>query len=472
MCPRMRSQPSYDATPDRISGSTGHDLSDTPREMVALTLAWSLSEPERVGETIVFEDDLPRLIGRGGARTDDGMARASLIRHRPGVPDRCPPLAGSSLSRRHVHLTPVADGLEVERLGKGSVVIDGEAADMGYLAPGGTLLMSNEVLFVCERRPLKLPEVSTSALAFPFGETDTAGLTGETPAAWKLRDQARFVAGSGSPLLILGAAGVGKEVVARAVHRASAWRDRPWVMLGGATLSRQDLDQITQRTDGPFVVIDELADVPAEIQPHLARTLTFSLGQPQPRARIVATSTGESAGAGRDTAGLDSIRPDLLTRFVLRLSVPSLEERRADIPMLVRAILLDIAREQPEVTRRFFLGTDDVLGDQVRTWPRIAPRLVDLMLRHPWKANVRELTSTLWLSMTTAQGPFLDATPEVVAQLRDGTERYNDPNELDETIVRHALEASRGRVAVAARLLGLKNRWVLYRLLEKLDIRH
>ncbi|HRE91301.1 MAG TPA: hypothetical protein PK095_19440, partial [Myxococcota bacterium] len=125
-----------------------------------------------------------------------------------------------------------------------------------------------------------------------------------------------------------------------------------------------------------------------------------------------------------------------------------------------------------EVTRRFFVTAEEHGKDGARPAPRIAPRLIDLLLRHQWKANVRELTSILWLSMTTAQGPFLDATAEVLAQLRDGTERFNDPNELDESAVRQALDASRGRVSVAARMLGLKNRWVLYRLLEKLDIRH
>lgn len=480
MCPRLRTNPSYDATPDRITGigaARPDDPSDPdgrPREFVALTVAWSLSEPERVGELVLFDDALPRVVGRGGARSDDQVERANFVRLRPPEPERRPPLAGTSVSRRHVLLTPDADGLAVERLGKGAVVLDGEPVDTGFLAPGGTLLLSNELLFLCERRPATAPQVASAALHFPFGETDSAGLTGETPAAWKLRDQARFVAGSGSPLLIMGAAGAGKEVVARAVHEASAWRDRPWLMLGGATLSRQELDQLVQRSDGPFVVIDELADVPPEVQPHLARTLTLTLGQPQPRARIVATSTSEglAQNPSRDGAALDRVRPDLLTRFVLRLSVPSLDERRADIPLLVRSILLDIAREQPEVTRRFFVTPETGGKDGARPSPRISPRLIDLLLRHQWKANVRELTSILWLSMTTAQGPFLDATAEVLAQLRDGTERFNDPNDLDELTVRQALEASRGRVVVAARMLGLKNRWVLYRLLEKLDIRH
>ncbi|HRE90432.1 MAG TPA: hypothetical protein PK095_14975, partial [Myxococcota bacterium] len=65
MCPRLRSEPSYDATPDRITGQHGHDPADNPREHVALTVAWSLSSPDRVGELVLFDDAEPRLIGRG-----------------------------------------------------------------------------------------------------------------------------------------------------------------------------------------------------------------------------------------------------------------------------------------------------------------------------------------------------------------------------------------------------------------------
>lgn len=466
---RSKSEAHYEPTPDRITAQIGPDMRvGFVDEVPALVVAWSLREPERVGEVTLFEDYTARVIGRGGARADDGAPRATFQRQRPGGGERRPALDGASLSRRHVRLTPDTDGIAIERLSKGLVVIDGELSDAGFISPGGTLMLSNEIVLVCERRPARLIAGALPAgTAFSFGGTDPAGLTGETPATWRLRHQARFVAGAGSPLLIHGPSGAGKEVVARAVHHASAWRDRPILILGGATLTRAELEQVQVRTDGPFVVIDELTEVPSELQPHLLRTINHTLGLPLPRARIVATSAASSSAAA------ENVRADLLSRFILSLRVPSLEERRADIPLLIRAILKDIAAEQPEVALHFFsaLPGAESEGGHPQGEPRVTPKLLDLLLRHRWQANVRELTSLLWSSMTTAVTAFLDATPEVMAQLHDTNETYNDPNALDARSVRQALEASDGRVVMAARMLGLKNRWVLYRLMEKLDIR-
>lgn len=473
---RSRSDSVFAQTPDHITSQLATDvLSEAAPEVPALVIAWSLSEPSRVGEVALFEDHGVRLIGRGGPRADDGDPRLSFFRQRPGVFERQPALVGASLSRRHVRLTPDADGICVERLGKGSMTLDGEPTDNGFLRSGGTLMLSSELLLVCERRPSRMAASAAPPTPFEFGASDPSGLTGESPATWRLRDQARFVAGAGSPLLIHGASGTGKEAVARAVHHASAWRERPFVLLGGATLSRAELEQVQLRTDGPFVVIDELADVPAELQPHLSRTINHTSSMPLPRPRIVATSTSLNDQAMPSSArpAPDNVRPDLLSRFILSLRVPGLEERRSDIPMLARAILKGIALEQPEVARRFFSpapGSDGGEGHPEGE-PRLSPRLIDLLLRHRWQANVRELTALLWGAMTTAVAPYLDATPEVVAQLRDASESFSDPNALDERAVRQALEAAQGRVVVAARLLGLKNRWVLYRLMEKLDIR-
>jgi two-component system nitrogen regulation response regulator GlnG/two-component system response regulator HydG len=85
---------------------------------------------------------------------------------------------------------------------------------------------------------------------------------------------------------------------------------------------------------------------------------------------------------------------------------------------------------------------------------------------------VRELSAILWTAMTTATEAWLDATPEVMGQLDASPDTsFSDPNRLEEAAVREALEAAHGKIAVAARVLGLKNRWVLYRLMERFDIK-
>lgn len=458
---RQRTDPSFDPTPEGPIGLPGD--SRARAETLALVLAWSRTEPHRVGECLLVPDH-PVLLGRGGPRSDDPHPRVTLAQVRPGLTSPRASAHGPNLSRRHALISPEGDRLRVERIGKGPIVIDGEARDLFSFDAGQTLLVADELLFVGERRlsSLPVPPLAQST-DFPFGGPDRFGLTGETAATWRLRDQLRFVAGSGSPLLVTGPPGVGKELVARAVHKASAARERPFVMVGGATLTRAELDALTARTDAPFVVIDEVSEVPLEVQAFLARYIAHALSLPLPRPRLVATMASQKSGARSM-----SLRPDLGSRFVMTLHVPGLDERIADIPLLARALLIEIASEQPEIAQRFFSAPTEAspFGE-----PHLTARLVDRLLRHRWTAHTRELLAVLWAAMTSASRAEIDATPEVLRQLTTLDDTFSDPMAIDAETVRQALEASHGKVVVAARALGLKNRWVLYRLMERLDIR-
>lgn len=455
---RKINDPSFDPTPDHALELP--DVMGRSVDALALVIAWTRTEPARLGEC-AFIPSGSSVLGRGGARPDDHGKRVEFVAMRPSAQAPRPPLAAPNLSRRHLRLSPEHGRLAFEREGKGPVILDGEPVDSGHASPGSTLLLSNELLLVCERRPTALPESPLARTPdFAFGHADRHGLAGESPAAWRLREQIRFAAGSGAPLLIQGAAGTGKDRVARAVHSASAWRDRPLLALGGATLGRADLDALQARTDAPFVLIDELGDVPAEVQPLLARFIALTNSQPLPRARVVAmVTTGASPN--------ERPRHELASRFVLTIRVPGLDERIADIPLVARTILAGIAADQPEVGARFFEGWDP---DTRTGEPRLSPTLVDRLLRHAWSAHARELMTLLWASMTTTRSAWLDVTPEVQAQLDASSASFADPAALDADTVRQALDEAHGRVAVAARALGLKNRWVLYRLMEKLDI--
>ena len=455
---RKSHDPSFDPTPDQpLSLPT---VAASVVDQLALVICWSRTEPARLGEC-AFVGRAPVALGRGGPRSDDSGPRAEFLAMRPGRNKPRPPLGAPNLSRYHLRLVTDQARLTFERHGKGPVVRDGLPEDFGHAAPGSTLFLANELLFLCERRPTSFPDSALSRTPdFTFGRADAFGLAGESPAAWRLREQIRFAAGSGAPLLVQGPAGAGKDLAARAVHAASAWRERSFVLLGGATLGRADLDALQARADAPFVVIDELADVPSEIQPFLARCIALTTSQPLPRTRIVAMST-------TGLPSQEAPRPELASRFVLTIRVPGFEERTCDIPLVTRAILAEIAREQPEVGARFFEAWDSAT---LSGEPRLSPALVDRLLRHEWQAHARELTALLWTAMTTAKTSWVDLTPEVLAQLEATPSTHCDPATLDARAVQQALDDARGRVAVAARKLGLKNRWVLYRLMEKLDI--
>lgn len=463
---RQRRDPQFDATPDEplavpMASRQGPDV-------LALVIAWSRTEPDRMGECALLTPGRPNIIGRGGPRPEDDGRRADFGRARPGGFEVGPPLAAPNLSRSHLRIEPRADGLWIQRRGKGSVLLDGAPCDEGPLTPGSTLVLANELVLLCERRPAEIPGPALSpATTLLTGGTDALGLTGESPATWRLRDQLRFAAGSGSPVLVVGPSGAGKDVVARALHQASTHRDRPFVVLGGATLDREDLDALSSRTDSPFVVIDELSDVAPEVQPLLTRYISSKANAPPPRPRIVATNSGPLTVAttserhDRGAGPPETLRADLGSRFIHTVRVPGLDERRADIPLIGTAILVELAETQPEIRQRFFENGR----------PRLSPMLVDRLLRHRWHAHLRELTALLWTAMTTAREAWLDATEDVLAMLAAPPEPARvDLTSLDKKTVEAALAAANGKIATAARALGLKNRWVLYRLMEKLDI--
>ena len=475
---RHRPDPSFDPTPDQPLGIPVP--TSTVVDAYALTIAWSRTEPHRVGECALVPQRAA-IIGRGGPRPEDEGERSAFAAMRPGKVEAGGPLAAPTLSRVHVKIAAVQDGIVFERTGKGPVELDGMRADSGLVTPGSTLLLANELLVVCDRRAAQIPDSSlTRTPDFQFGRSDSLRITGESAVTWRLRDQIRFAAGSGAPVLVLGPPGAGKGLVARAVHSSSAGRERPYLVLGGATLTRSDLESLQARTDAPFVVIDEVSDVAPEVQPFLSRLIALTSSLPPPRLRIVATNSAPlvvashvmSAGPG-GSSGLagpaESIRADLASRFILTVRVPGLDERRADVPLVARAILREIAAEQPEIGLRFF---DAWQPDALSGEPRLSSTLVDRLLRHRWQAHVRELSAILWTAMTTATEAWLDATPEVMGQLEASPDTsFSDPNRLEEAVVREALEAAHGKIAVAARVLGLKNRWVLYRLMERLGIR-
>lgn len=454
---RQRRDPQFDATPDEPLAVPM--ASRQGAEVIALTLSWSRAEPERMGECALLEPGKGHIVGRGGPRPDDDGQRATFGRARPGGFEPGPPLAAPNLSRSHLHVDARPDGLCFQRRGKGTVHLDGVACDEGALLPGSTLVLANELALVCERRPAEPTGMGLAPTTLHAHSTDAFGITGESPATWRLRDQLRFASGSGSPVLVIGPPGAGKDLVARALHLASAHRDRAFVVLGGATLGRDDIDALRARSDAPFVMIDEISDVAPEVQPLLARYIAQTASAPLPRARVVATNSGPLmvvAGGGPET-----LRADLTSRFIHTVRVPGLDERRSDIPLIGTAILVELAATQPEIGQRFF----------ERGRPRLSPALVDRLLRHRWNAHVRELTAILWTSMTTAREGWLDATNDVLEMLAAPVEPpRSDPGGLDKKTVEAALAAANRKIAVAARALGLKNRWVLYRLMEKLDI--
>ena len=469
---------------------------------LALVVLWARKEVDRIGEVALL--DGPQILGRGEAQPDDDGARARFVRQRPGVNEPAPALAAKRISRIQLRLIPRGDHLDVESVGLCPMRISGEPTRSGEARLGDTIHLQNEMVLLVARRPATLPEVRhyPHARAFAFGDPDPHGLVGESPAVWRLREQLALAGEVAGHVLVLGASGVGKELAASAVHALSPRASRPLVARNAATIPEGLIDAelfgnvrnypnpgmperlgLIGEADGSSLLLDEIGELPERLQAHLLRVLDrggeyHRLGEVRARRadlRVIAATNRR----------IDELKHDLAARFPLRVEVPPLSARPEDVPLLVRHLLRRSAAAHPRVLAPFM---EQVGGGG--TAPRLAPELVERLVRHPYRLHTRELEQLLWEALTSSTGntvmvpvsmgpqaaPSPPAAPPPLAPVETAPERTVErprrrrAHALDRPTVEACLTRTDNNVTRAARELGLKNRYVLYRLMRKLGI--
>jgi DNA-binding NtrC family response regulator len=317
-----------------------------------------------------------------------------------------------------------------------------------------------------------------------------AQMVGESPGIERVRDLIARVGPTDSRVMITGESGVGKELVAAAIHAASARRDRPFVRVNCAAIPRDLVESemfghekgaftgATERRIGRFelahtgtLLLDEVGDLGPEAQAKLLRAIEAReierVGGGQPiriDVRIIAATNKDLTRAVTE----GRFREDLLFRLnVIPLHVPPLRERPADIPLLVRHFsALHHARtgQRP---------------------PRWTPDAVHAFSRYRWPGNVRELANIVErLSILHGAGGA-DVTEESVRAVLP-VERgaaaapLPDPAALDRSLtdtldeyermlIARALSMASGNVAEAARKLKT-DRPNLYRRMRRLGL--
>jgi formate hydrogenlyase transcriptional activator len=238
-------------------------------------------------------------------------------------------------------------------------------------------------------------------------------IIGRSQALGRVLREIETVAPTDSTVLILGETGSGKELVARAIHQASARRDRAFVKMNCAAIPTGLLESelfghergaftgaISQRI-GRFelanrgtVFLDEVGEIPLELQPKLLRVLQEReferLGSP----RTLRTDARLIAATNRDLATLadeQKFRPDLFYRLnVFPITVPPLRDRREDIPMLVRHFAQQFARQMRK-------GIE-----------HIPTEAMEALTRYDWPGNIRELQNLIERAVILSAGPTLD----------------------------------------------------------------
>ncbi len=463
---------------------------------LALVIAWSASQPHRVGQIASLPFGERLFVGRGDGEPE---RFAHFVTHRPAETPAVDPhedlLAGDTVSRRQLEVRSAADHLEVKRTGSCSTYVNRVKLEShGVLRPGDTLLLKRELLLLCVVRPrtLALPEGLREL--HPFGEPDADGIVGESPAAWALRAQLARTAATNDDVLLRGESGTGKELAAAVIHRRSPNANGPRITRNAAaipeTLVAAELfgnlrnypnpgtpprPGLVGAAHGGTLFLDEIGELSAETQAQMLRVLDEGeytvLGESHARRsdfRLV----------GATNRGDEVFRRDFRARMKALVRLPPLRERREDIAHLVRHLLIARVRSSPEKDRKKQKERLLCEGPGGRLEPRVSAQLVEHLLHHDLPANVRDLERILIASADASDGGPLDVPPEEPERRPGGpadrpvlpkpraeplAERgaQSPPKELVEALMRKYA----GNKRAVARALGCSP-GTLYRLLE------
>jgi DNA-binding NtrC family response regulator len=302
-------------------------------------------------------------------------------------------------------------------------------------------------------------------------ETESA-MTAASPSMAPVLEVIARVGPSDANVLIEGENGSGKGVVARALHAVSKRASRPFVTLnaggisegvfeselfghvrGAFTDARADRVGRFELADGGTLFLDEIGNVPPAQQAKLLRVLETGEFERVGSSRTVRADVRILSATNADlraAVAASTFRQDLLFRLnTIEIRVPPLRERREDIPLLARQFLDAHARRYGKRVAGFESGA------------------LELLLGHPWPGNVRELDHAVERAVLMTSGERI--RPADLGLRRGGDSPRLEELSLEEVenlLVRKAMDRFGGNVSQAARALGL-SRSALYRRLEK-----
>ncbi|HSW18364.1 MAG TPA: sigma 54-interacting transcriptional regulator [Ramlibacter sp.] len=326
-----------------------------------------------------------------------------------------------------------------------------------------------------------------------------ASFIGTSPAAVEVKRQARRAATSSSPVLLLGETGTGKELLAHAIHAASARAKGAFVSVNIAAVpdtlleaeffgvapgaytgaDRKGRDGKFKLADGGTLFLDEIGDMPPSLQPKLLRALQEGEIEPLGSNKVVPFDARVIAATSRDLGALvreGRFREDLFYRLnVLPIRVPPLRERQGDITALVEALGEEMAHRN---------GTPP---------PELGPEALALLAAQPWRGNIRELRNLLEQAALRSDSDHITAD-DLIAVLREsGVQQIAAPlaasfeapanapartapmrplaeqiAQLERQAIQAALAQTGGNKLAAARLLGI-SRATLYERLPQLS---
>jgi DNA-binding NtrC family response regulator len=277
------------------------------------------------------------------------------------------------------------------------------------------------------------------------------------------------------PVLILGESGTGKELVARAIHAHSPEREHPFVPVdcgsltptlieselfghvrGAFTGASQSRTGLLAAAGGGTVFLDEIGELPVELQSKLLRAIQereirpLGSNETYPlHARIIAATNRKLEEEIAD----GKFRQDLFFRLnVISILVPPLRMRKSDIPMLVQAFL-----------KRHGAFEEGILG--------FAPEAMERLMAYHWPGNVRELENCVQHAIALGAGPHLEVRDLPPSIFHSPAQAGDDPpaktlEDLERQAILRALDTVGGDRLRAAKLLGI-GKTTIYRKLKE-----
>jgi formate hydrogenlyase transcriptional activator len=315
----------------------------------------------------------------------------------------------------------------------------------------------------CDGNSRFASDTSTSANKALYQEeeirpgADFVGIVGQSPALREVLDLVNMVAPGDSTVLLLGETGTGKELIARAIHDRSRRKDRTLVKVNCAAIPSGLLESelfgyergaftgaIAQKigrlelADHGSLLLDEIGDIPLELQPKLLRVLQEREFERLGSTRTKKVDVRVVAATHRDLEEMmveKQFRSDLYYRLnVFPISIPPLRERPEDIPLLVRHFAQQFAQRMNKVIDAIPLET------------------MEALTRYSWPGNIRELQNVVERAVVVYEKGDLSVKKSWLSRESIHTESptqpaFNRPGLRDREKIGAALAETRGRVS-------------------------
>jgi DNA-binding NtrC family response regulator len=361
--------------------------------------------------------------------------------------------------------------------------MSGDPADSLLQLRGYTLLTKPLRIEELARALEAVPETPTLKLAPTKPKPHTAAeeyasMVGSSERMKKIFRLVSKVATQRHVVLIMGESGTGKELVARAIHSQGPWRDHPFVPVDcgalpptlieselfghvkgsftGATQSRRGL--LASAGSGT-VFLDEIGELPIELQSRLLRALQEHEIRPlgsnertKFEARIVAATNQDLEAQIKN----GSFRKDLYFRLnVVTIKIPSLRDRKEDIPTLARNFLERYATSRPAM--------------------KISDEAMTCLMAYPWPGNVRELENCMQRVVSLGSGKYIQPTDlpspilYIATRKSSNGEDFGTLQALEQQAIRDVLKTTGGDRIRTAKVLGI-GKTTIYRKLKEYGI--